>query len=68
MTKSELIDALAVKHSHLAFNDVESAVKIMLVHMIQTWLQVKELRLEVLVVLIYITTHHEMVEILKLVK
>ena len=36
MTKSELIDALAAKQSHLAFNDVESAVKVMLVHMIQT--------------------------------
>lgn len=36
MTKSELIDALAVKHSYLALNDVESAVKVMLVHMIQT--------------------------------
>ncbi len=38
MTKSELIDALAVKHhSHLAYKDVELSVKLMLEHMmIQT--------------------------------
>lgn len=36
MNKSEFIDILAEKHSHLSLQDVESAVKIMLEHMIQT--------------------------------
>jgi len=36
MTKSELIDALAMKHSHLAYKDVELSVKVMLEHIIQT--------------------------------
>lgn len=33
MTKSELINILAEKYSHLAFKDVESAVKGMIDHM-----------------------------------
>jgi len=36
MTKSEFIEILAKKHSHLSINDVSSAVSIMLEHMIQT--------------------------------
>ncbi|WP_348758240.1 integration host factor subunit beta [Candidatus Methylocalor cossyra] len=35
MTKSELINLLAEKYSHLAFKDVESAVKGMIDHMTQ---------------------------------
>jgi integration host factor subunit beta len=35
VTKSELIDILARKHSHLAYNDVELAVKSMIEHMSQ---------------------------------
>lgn len=36
MTKSDLIDILARKHSHLAYGDVELAVKSMIEHMSQT--------------------------------
>lgn len=35
VTKSELIDLLASKHEHLAYIDVESAVKSMIEHMSQ---------------------------------
>ncbi|MBF0266466.1 MAG: integration host factor subunit beta [Gammaproteobacteria bacterium] len=33
MTKSELIENLSMKHTHLNLNDVESSVKIILEHM-----------------------------------
>ena len=36
MIKSELIEILAIKHSHFPLSDVESAVKIMLEHMTQS--------------------------------
>ena len=36
MTKSEFIDILAEKNRQLSLRDVESAVKIMLEHMVQT--------------------------------
>ncbi len=36
MTKSELIDAIAAKQTHLAHKDVEDAVKEMLEHMSET--------------------------------
>lgn len=36
MTKSELIDTLAIKHTHLVQKDVELSVKIILEHMAQT--------------------------------
>lgn len=35
MTKSELIDRLAIKHEQLALRDVESAIKVMLEQMSQ---------------------------------
>jgi len=36
MTKSELIDTLAMKHTHLVLKDVELSVKIILEHMAQS--------------------------------
>jgi len=36
MTKSELIDLLAMKHTHLVQKDVELSVKIILEHMAQS--------------------------------
>ncbi len=36
MTKSELIDTLAMKHTHLSQKDVELSVKIIIEHMAQT--------------------------------
>lgn len=36
MTKSELIDVLASKQTHLRYNDVEASVKSMLEHMANT--------------------------------
>ena len=36
MTKSELIDILAMKHTHLVVKDVELSVKIILEHMAQS--------------------------------
>ena len=36
MTKSELIDMLAMKHTHLVQKDVELSVKIILEHMAQS--------------------------------
>jgi len=36
MTKSELIDSLSAKHTHLGHKDVELSVKIILEHMAQS--------------------------------
>jgi integration host factor subunit beta len=39
MTKSELIDTLAMKHPHLVLKDVELSVKIILNHMAESLAQ-----------------------------
>ena len=44
MTKSELIEIIAKEQSHLAYRDVELAVKCMIEHMSQSWHRVRELR------------------------
>jgi len=47
MTQSELIDILAIKHTHLNSKDVEFSVKVILEYMVQIlssgeWIEIKQ--------------------------